>query len=110
MMGETWKGRALGTRIAALTLVATTVLTVLAACGAKLPEPESEGARLYVQYCSGAGCHDPIPPQVDSMGYWNNQYDRMIILMRDQSWPLPDPTQDRKIRDYIEKHALKAGS
>lgn len=107
MMGGTWRGWALGARITAGALVATGLLTVLAACGAKLPEPESEEAQLYVKYCSGSGCHDPIPPQVDSIGYWNNQYDRMIILMRDQSWPLPTPTEDRKIRDYLAKHALK---
>lgn len=98
---------ALGTRITVLTLLGVAALMTMAACGAKLPEPESEGAQLYVQYCSGSGCHDPIPPQVDSIGYWNNQYDRMIILMRDQGWRLPGPTEDRKIRDYIEKHALK---
>jgi hypothetical protein len=90
------------------TLGAAVLLVVLAACGAKLPEPESEGAQLYVQYCSGQGCHGPIPPQQDSIGYWNNQYDRMIVLMRTEwGWPLPDAEQDRKIRDYLEKHALK---
>ena len=41
------------------------------------------------------------------MGYWNNQYDRMIELMRDQSWPLPSPEEDAKIRAYIEKYAYK---
>ena len=76
-------------------------------CGPDLPEPESEGAQLYVKYCSGSGCHDPIPPQVDGMGYWNNQYDRMIILMRDSNWILPTPEEDKKIRAYIEKHAAK---
>jgi hypothetical protein len=80
---------------------------VVAGCGASLPEPESEGAQLYVKYCSGSGCHGPIPPQVDTMGYWNNQYDRMIVLMREENWPLPSPEEDRKIRAYIEKHALK---
>ena len=76
-------------------------------CAPSLPEPESEEAQLYVKYCSGSGCHDPIPPQVDTMGYWNNQYDRMIVLMRDEGWPLPTPAEDRRIRDYIERHALK---
>ncbi|HKK72106.1 MAG TPA: hypothetical protein VKA86_12865 [Candidatus Krumholzibacteria bacterium] len=80
---------------------------VVAGCGASLPEPESESAQLYVKYCSGSGCHGPIPPQVDTMGYWNNQYDRMIVLMKDENWPLPTPEEDRKIRAYIEKHALK---
>lgn len=78
-------------------------------CAPSLPEPESEEAQLYVKYCSGSGCHDPIPPQVDSPGYWTNQYDRMIILMREEGWPLPTPEEDRKMRAYLEKHALKPG-
>jgi hypothetical protein len=88
-------------------LVGAFCLTSLWACGPELPEPESKGAKLYVEYCSGSGCHDPIPPQVDSMGYWNNQYDRMLVLMTDQGWKLPSPEEDRIIRAYLEKHALK---
>lgn len=85
------------------------VLGVLlfAGCAPALPEPESEGGRLYVQYCSGSGCHDPIPPQVDSMGYWNNQYDRMLEIMKDAGWRLPDPREDAVIRAYLEKHAAR---
>jgi len=96
------------TRISMLAALALILFTV--GCAPSLPEPESEEAQLYVKYCSGSGCHDPIPPQVDSPGYWNNQYDRMIILMRDEGWPLPNPEEDRKIRDYIQRHALKPGS
>jgi len=77
----------------------------MAGCGAKLPEPESEGARLYVQYCSGEGCHGPIPPQGGGRGYWRNQYDRMLPIMRDAGWDLPDAEEDRKIREYLTKFA-----
>lgn len=76
-----------------------------AGCAGGLPEPESEGAQLYVQYCSGEGCHGPIPPQRGGRGYWRNQYARMIQLMRDQGWPLPDESQDAKIREYLERNA-----
>ena len=106
-MRELWRNTEPGTRAGIAVMLAVGLLMGLAACGAKLPEPESEGAQLYVEYCSGQGCHGPIPPQTDSMGYWNNQYDRMIVLMRDKGWKLPNPEQDRKIRAYIEKHALK---
>lgn len=78
---------------------------VMAGCSRGLPEPESEGAQLYVQYCSGSGCHGPIPPQTGGPGYWRNQYDRMLGVMRDQGWPLPDQDQERKIRDYLERNA-----
>ena len=78
---------------------------VMAACAPGLPEPESEGAKLYVQYCSGEGCHGPIPPQSGGPGYWRNQYDRMLPIMEDAGWVLPDPEQDRTIRAYLEKYA-----
>jgi hypothetical protein len=86
---------------------AMTVGIALAACSSKLPEPESEAAQLYVKYCSGSGCHDPIPPQVDSKGYWDNQYKRMILLMRDKGLRVPDAREDALIRDYLEKNAAK---
>ena len=77
----------------------------MAGCAPSLPEPESEGAQLYVQYCSGEGCHGAIPPQTGGPGYWRNQYTRMLDLMREQGWPLPDAEKDRKIRDYLQRHA-----
>ncbi len=79
---------------------------LLAGCAPELPEPESEGARLYVRYCSGSGCHDPIPPQTDSIGYWNNQYERMLGTMQRAGRALPNSTEDAAIRAYIEKYAL----
>ena len=89
--------------IAALALVGTGA--TMAGCARGLPEPESEGAKLYVQFCSGEGCHGPIPPQSGGKGYWRNQYDRMLPIMRDAGWVLPDPEQDRKIRDYLTRFA-----
>lgn len=77
----------------------------MAGCAPGLPEPESEGAQLYVQFCSGEGCHGPIPPQGGGKGYWRNQYDRMLPIMKDAGWVLPDAEQDRKIRDYLARFA-----
>jgi hypothetical protein len=78
---------------------------MMAGCAGGLPEPESEGAKLYVQFCSGEGCHGPIPPQRGGKGYWRNQYDRMLPMMKDAGWVLPDAGQDRKIREYLERNA-----
>jgi hypothetical protein len=81
---------------------------VLAAgCGPKLPEPETRAAQLYVKYCSGSGCHGPIPPQRDIARYWDLQTDRMLVLMREQGWALPTPEEDREIRAYLHKHAAR---
>lgn len=91
-----------------LTLMALGVLAlglVMAGCARGLPEPESEGAQLYVQYCSGQGCHGPIPPQTGGPGYWRNQYTRMLGIMRERGWALPDESQEQKIRDYLERNA-----
>jgi hypothetical protein len=77
----------------------------LAGCTQELPEPDSEGARLYVQYCSGEGCHGAIPPQTGGPGYWRNQYTRMLDIMRDRGWPIPDEPQEEKILDYLQRHA-----
>lgn len=74
-------------------------------CAKGLPDPESEGAQLYVRYCSAEGCHGPIPPRGDGPGYWRNQYDRMITLMEEKGAPLPSPQEDRIIREYLDKHA-----
>jgi hypothetical protein len=87
----------------ALALVGTGV--TMAGCAPGLPEPESEGAQLYVQYCSGEGCHSPIPPQGGGKGYWRNQYDRMLPIMDDAGWELPDSEQERKIREYLARFA-----
>ncbi len=89
-----------------LILVFSTVALVVG-CGPELPDPESPAAQLYVNYCSGSGCHDPIPPQIDSPGYWNNQYERMIILMRDRGHRLPSPKEDKMIRAYLEENASR---
>ena len=86
----------------AVLLIAT---VVMAGCARGLPEPESEGAVLYVQFCSGSGCHDPIPPQSGGKGYWRIQYDRMLPIMQKAGWTLPDEEQDRKIREYLARFA-----
>ena len=86
-------------------LVMLSVGLVMAGCAPGLPEPESEDAKLYVQFCSGEGCHGAIPPQGGGRGYWRNQYTRMIDIMKTQGWPLPNAEQERKIRDYLERNA-----
>lgn len=78
---------------------------VAAGCGAKLPEPASRPAQLYVKYCSGSGCHDAIPPQRDVARYWDLQTDRMLQLMREQGRALPSPAEDQEIRAYLHKYA-----
>ena len=87
-------------------LAALVVLTV--SCGQDLPEPESRGATLYVRYCSGKGCHDPIPPGRAGRRYWDQEFERMLAYMRKQSHPLPSAEEEREIVDYLHRHARGA--
>jgi hypothetical protein len=70
-----------------------------------IPEPESEGARLYVQYCSASGCHEAIPPQESSFGYWQNQYKRWSDNLRREGMASPSPAEDEIILAWLKKHA-----
>lgn len=85
----------------------TILLIALGACTPALPEPDSEAAQHYVAYCSGSGCHGAIPPQTDSPRYWENQYSRMIDLMRRQGRALPGEREDQLIRDYLQRNAYR---
>lgn len=83
-------------------------LVWLAACSADLPEPDSEGAKLYAQYCAGSGCHGPIPPNRDNFGYWQRQFVRMEEMMRRAGSPLPEPGEREIIMAWLERNALGA--
>lgn len=82
------------------------MLLVAWACARSLPEPESEAAQLYVKYCSGSGCHGPIPPGGSNAKYWDIQYGRMLEVMEKSGIALPPPREDAMIRDYLARHAL----
>ncbi len=84
-------------------------LFLAVSCGQDLPEPESRGAVLYVKYCSGRGCHLPIPPERAGVRYWDREYERMLVLMRKQSHPLPSSAEEKEIIDYLHRHARGAG-
>ncbi len=73
-----------------------------------LPEPESEGARLYVQYCSGKSCHGPIMPQAGGRKYWDGQMNRMLDIMRNKNVPLPNAQQKKIILEYLHRHTQGA--
>jgi len=84
------------------------VIGLVACASQELPEPESEDARLYVQYCAGSGCHDPIPPQGSSVGYWNQQFRRMLVLMVKSGSPMPNEAEQERILDYLRRNARGA--
>ena len=82
---------------------------MLFACAKQsLPEPESQGAKLYVKYCSNEGCHSPIPPQESSFPYWRNQYARWSANLKQKGMAYPSPQEDEIILAYLQKHARKS--
>jgi hypothetical protein len=82
---------------------------MLYACAKQsLPEPESQGAKLYVKYCSASGCHDAIPPQESSFPYWRNQYARWSGNLKQKGMAYPSPQEDEIILAYLKKHARKS--
>ena len=87
---------------------ALSALFLAAGCGSKLPEPESHPAQLYRQYCSGKGCHDPIPPRRGGTQYWDLQNQRMLELMRQQGHALPSPAEQAEILSYLHRHSQGA--
>lgn len=75
----------------------------LAACGPKLPEPESDGARTYAARC--AGCHRLYAPSVLTFDMWRMKVDAMQGEMARRGVP-PLSDQERTIvLDYLRRHS-----
>ena len=81
---------------------------MMACAKASIPEPESQGAKLYVKYCSAQGCHDPIPPQGSSYPYWKNQYARWSGKLRQSGGAAPTAQEDQVILAWLKKYARGA--
>jgi cytochrome c5 len=74
-----------------------------AACSAKLPEPESEGARLYASRCDS--CHRVYAPGSMKYEMWKFQVERMQGEMVRRGLP---PLTDRELAivlDYLRRHS-----
>ncbi len=72
-------------------------------CGAKLPEPESAGAKLYAARCNT--CHRVFAPGSLKFAMWKVQVERMQgELVRHGLAPL---TLDERnvLLDYLKRHS-----
>jgi hypothetical protein len=78
-----------------------------AACGSKLPEANSPGARAYVKHCAVDGCHSAIPPQQAGKGYWDAKLSTMLGLIQKSGRPTPTAEELEMIRAYLHKHAMR---
>jgi cytochrome c5 len=75
-----------------------------------LPDPDSPGARLVVQYCGQ--CHNLPSPAMHSAQEWPDIVERMYSRMRGMSGmmgvELPAPADRTVLLEYLEANALKA--
>jgi len=93
---QSWRG---GVRVLAFAVLAT----VLTACDARLPEPESPGAQLYAARCRS--CHRLYAPGLLTADMWKYQLDRMQGEMARRGAPPLRPDERSTIQSYLEKHA-----
>jgi hypothetical protein len=87
----------------ATTAFALAALWCTAGCSAKLPEPESAGAKLYAARCNT--CHRVFAPSSLKYAMWKIQVDRMQgeIVRRG----MPPLTEDERaiVLDYLKRHS-----
>ena len=76
----------------------------LMACNAKLPEPDSPGAKLYASRCS-SGCHRLFAPGSLTYEMWKLQVGRMQgELVRHKLPPLSTKERDLLL-GYLRRHS-----
>jgi hypothetical protein len=79
------------------------VALMLAACNAKLPEPESPGAKLYARRCGT--CHRLYAPSSLTFAMWKVQVDRKQGMMVRQGLPPLTPAERDLLLDYLRRHS-----
>ncbi len=78
---------------------------LLAACatgGAAIPEPESDGAKVFLAKCTK--CHSWPHPSRHSEGEWDHYLDLMGTEMEKRNMKFAKDDKE-SIRAYLHKHA-----
>jgi hypothetical protein len=74
------------------------------ACNAKLPEPDSPGAKLYASRCS-SGCHRLYAPGSLTYEMWKLQVDRMQGEFVRRNLPPLSPKERELLLEYLRRHS-----
>jgi mono/diheme cytochrome c family protein len=74
-----------------------------AACGPKLPEPDSPGAQLYAQRCDT--CHRLYAPTSMKYEMWKMQVERMQGEMARRGVPTLTDSERRVLLEYLQRHS-----
>ena len=77
----------------------------ITACETALPEPDSAGAQLYRQRCSG--CHRLYQPGLLTPEMWQFMLARMDTEFVRLGRPPLSETERRAILDYLSAHAQR---
>ena len=77
-----------------------------AGCDARLPEPESPGARLYAARCA-SGCHRLYAPGLMTTDMWEITVDRMQGDLLRGGLPPLSPDEKALLMDYLERHGSR---
>ena len=72
-------------------------------CNTALPEPESSGARLYQQRCSG--CHRPYAPTLLTADMWKVMLARMEQYIQRGGLPPLSADERQSLLEYLQKHS-----
>jgi cytochrome c5 len=83
--------------------LAAAVALSLSACSPKLPEPESEGAKLYAARCNT--CHRVFAPGSLKYEMWKVQVERMQGEIVRHGLPPLTPDERNRLLDYLKRHS-----
>jgi hypothetical protein len=75
----------------------------LVACNAKLPEPDSPGAKLYAERCGT--CHRLYAPSSLTYEMWKIQVERKQGVMVRQGLPPLTPAERDVLLAYLKRHS-----
>jgi len=83
--------------------LAVAVALSVTACSPQLPEPESDGAKLYATRCNT--CHRVFAPSSLKFEMWKVQVERMQgEIVRHGLAPLT-PDERNVLLDYLKRHS-----
>jgi hypothetical protein len=101
LTGVTWTRRL---RRAAGGLVLAAAALLVAGCDARLPDPESPGARVYAARCGG--CHRIYAPESMTSQMWKITVARMQGELARRGLPVLSEGDQGVLLDYLGRNSL----
>jgi len=83
--------------------IAGALAALAAGCDARLPDPDSPGARLYAARCGG--CHRIYAPEVMTSQMWKITVARMQGELARRGLPALSDADQAVLIDYLDRHS-----